>query len=278
MFLGCGIYSLGKMGMKERPILFSAPMVRALLEGIKTQTRRVVKLPVDAKHTKYWAPPSGRSQPGYADPGVNYWTDRGNHLDRCPYGQPGDRLWVRETWRIGAWDEDYGKFAIDYVDGPRKDWLLPFVTATEEPSEVFDRLWIDCCDELLSKYIQPENSGCYKWEPGESPLRWRPSIHMPRWVSRITLEITGIRVEQLQTICGDDAISEGIKIPGIDKAPLLRVSGKLPPSVIGKHPRDWTLDDYARFEYAELWEQIKGPGSWAANPWVWVIEFKRVHS
>lgn len=215
--------------MKERPILFSAPMVRALLAGTKTQTRRVVKLPADAKHVRYWAPPSGRSESGYADPGVNYWTpDPGgetesNHLNPCPYGQPGDRLWVREAF-----------------SGPH---------------------CMDATDECVA--VQPskwgEGSRIWYWADGNPThgdwTRPRPSIHMPRWASRILLEVTAVRVERLQDISEEDLAAEGIQElidAGVDH------------------------DGTPRDTYCVLWESINGPGSWDANPWVWVVEFKRV--
>jgi hypothetical protein len=170
--------------IKERPILFSAPMVLAILEGRKTQTRRVVKK---------------------------------------QHGQPGDRLWVRETWAAGA------------DDGP--------VELTCKPSEM---------DPLkTSIYFRackfPQSAFC-----------WRPSIFMPRWASRITLEITGVRVERLQDISGNDVLAEGV-----DNGKSNTAMGK-----------SW--ESMQRMAYADLWERINGPGSWSLNPWVWVIEFRRI--
>ena len=194
--------------MKERPILFSAPMVRAILDGRKTQTRRVVK-----------PQPSQELLDDYAqirrERGVQ--KDDAEMLSEClpcPYGFPGDRLWVRETW---ARDDEDG--ALMY------------------------RADVGCDDDANA------------WERGRiegvSRYRWRPSIHMPRWASRITLEITDVRVERLQDIGEEDAEAEGI--PRSDVSP----------------------PDMGRFAYQQLWESINGPDSWAANPWVWVIGFKR---
>lgn len=206
--------------MKERGILFSAPMVRALLDGSKTQTRRVAKVPVDATDVRYWAPPSGRSQRGWADPGLNYWTPDANgatvsnHLGRCPHGQPGDRLWVREAWRSTG-------------DGGR-------------------------CNDMPPRDMQP-HAVWYEAE-GAPPAdecagKLRPGMFMPRWATRITLEITGVRVERLQDISSEDAEQEGVKC---DMSPRGFVD-----------------------HYQGLWERINGPGSWNANPWVWVVEFKK---
>ena len=209
--------------MKERPILFSAPMVRAILAGTKTQTRRVVNLPADAKHVCYWAPPSGRSESGYADPGVNYWTPDpagetdSNHLNPCPYGQPGDRLWVRETWRITG-------------DSP------------EDMLDMFDR------DDVQ-----------YRADDDQSYIdKYRPSIHMPRWASRILLEVIAVRVERLQDISEADAVAEGVDFAG---------------------HTDEIMHDYSPDErFSMLWESINGAGSWNENPWVWVVEFRRVEA
>ena len=194
------------VGTKERPILFSAPMVRAILAGTKTQTRRVVKgAPED------WSPvqpqvyaPTIVDRHGFEQPGPDAFgagDAQGDHWIRCPYGQPGDRLWVRETW------------------------------------------------------AQHGVSAVYRADSGDRPAgagMWRPSIHMPRWASRITLEVTGVKVERLQGISEADAIAEGI--PQSDVSP----------------------PDMGVFAYRQLWESINGPGSWDANPWVWCVSFKRV--
>lgn len=184
--------------MREKPILFSGPMVRAILEGSKTQTRRVCKLDVRG----------GMPQPEF-DSLLRY----------CPYGQPGDRLWVRETcWLYGRWE----------VKGVRKNG---------KPSWRF---------VLIGKRVRFDKPGTDEsmayWGGGEG-WSWRPSIHMPRWASRITLEITGVRVERLGEISESDARAEGVQ------------------SVA---------------EFKELWASINGPGSWEANPWVWVVEFRRI--
>lgn len=179
----------------DRPILFSGAMVRALLAGTKTQTRRVVK--PDGKYRLDLVAP--------ADGGPS----------RCPYGAPGDRLWVRETWNTFEGWAGYFYAADDHSFG---------IGADDDPDHI-----------------------------AEHAVRWRPSIHMPRAVSRITLEITAVRVERLQDISEADAWAEGI--PG---DLLHRAQGWAPRA------------------YQFLWEQINGPGSWDANPWVWVVEFRRV--
>jgi hypothetical protein len=185
--------------MKERPILFSGPMVRAILEGRKTQTRRVVNIDIDPKVGRFLE----------ADPSGFWGFANDDHFPiqciHCPYGIKGDRLWVRETWTP---------------------------VSTYEPSAETGALY-------KADFIGSEDF--VDW-------RWKPSIHMPRWASRITLEITGLRVERLQEISEADAIAEGIQHRTMNN-PIV--------------------------EFQWLWESISGPGSWAMNPWVWVLEFER---
>lgn len=190
--------------MRERPILFNGEMVRAILDSRKTQTRRVVKQRLGWRTTidegKFLC------EDMYGD-----W-----HEWKGPYGQPGDRLWVRETWGFCA-------------DGLPND----------------------------DRPIHPVHGGClYRaTEPeavsgDESDMRWKPSIHMPRWASRINLEITNIRVERLNDISEDDACKDG------GFSPFTR--------------------DCKKPKFKALWESVYGEGSWEENSWVWVIEFKRI--
>jgi hypothetical protein len=202
--------------MKDRPILFSAPMVRAILAGTKTQTRRVVK----ARSDKNMGPRCVL-QPHELAGEVN----KGDYQN-CPYGQPGDRLWVRESFS--------GPYCMERTD--------------EYPAYP------------PSKW--PKESDIWYWADGEPThgdwTRPRPSIHMPRWANRITLGITGVRVERLQAISAADAIAEGVNIH---------------PDHHGKPPTSIYSPVQA---YRDLWGQINGDSAWDANPWVWVIEFERV--
>lgn len=187
--------------MSERPILFSGEMVRALLAGRKTQTRRVAK---PRKHTSLLG---GSWSDSYVlDPGNAQWLMRD-----CPYGAPGDRLWVREAWRLSV----AGGFVYYRADREHEE----------------------CTAELAKR---------------DPSLAWRPSIHMPRWASRLTLEVVSIRVERLQDISEADAIAEGVAVP-----------------------MTCDVEHTARNAFRSLWERINGPGSWDANPWVWVVEFRR---
>lgn len=229
--------------MKERPILFSGEMVRALLEGRKTQTRRVVKPTKDRNGSGCELAPceiAGEINNG------DY------HL--CPYGQPGDRLWVRENF-------------LQLMHGPVTDGEIKY-RADLHPSETGS---------------QP-NDGWW-WKS-------RPSIHMPRWASRILLEIISARVERLQEISEADAKAEGAFFTDYGRqcfhkgAPRDAVKCPAPDD---HHPQreGWSMASTesheqclssARMAFANLWEKINGPDSWDANPWVWVVEFKWVES
>ena len=195
--------------MKERPIIFSGPMVRALLDGSKTQTRRVVS----QRHL----PQIDLSR----FPLIAHWSKP------KPYGHTGDRLWVRESW----------------APDPPCDGTWGY---TE---------WAGCREGRIAgvpeRFRHPQHC-IYAATWKGAPLRWTPSIHMPRWASRITLDVTGVRVERLQDISRGDAMAEGCPFPNMAQ---------------GDDPRAW---------YAQLWNSINGPGSWDANPWVWVVEFRRL--
>lgn len=208
--------------MAERPILFSSPMVRELLVGRKTQTRRMAK-PV--RH-----PDLGNV---YA-PGALVLEREPQHvIDRCcPYGQPGDRLWVRET------------FAPVYPQDPSYNGGRPIE---------FD---------YRATYVHGARLG----DTLGIKKTWKPAIHMPRTASRITLEITAVRVERLQGITEADAQAEG-STPIPDACDHVRRSC----SDIGcSGPQPY------RVGFRSLWEDINGPDSWDANPWVWVVNFRRL--
>lgn len=224
--------------MKERPILFAGEMVRAILDGKKSQTRRVIK-PQPAGSfdgPQLYAPTKidrhGEEYPGPEVFGI-YCKD-GEWGTRCHYGQPGDHLWVRER----AYCDDQN--AIDRRWKPRNrfetnDWL----------DAMYYRADGDCCTQIAE---------CACAEVGKP--KWRPSIHMPRWASRITLAVKAVRVERVQEISPEDCIEEGIE----REEHLANCSSRLRP----------------RFQ--KLWDSInaKRGYSWESNPWVWVVEFKRV--
>ena len=220
--------------MKSRPILFSAPMVRAILEGRKTQTRRAAKLNASGRVAL-----SGKNW-HCADPDASL---------ACPYGQPGDQLWVKETFRVGAKHDSLP---------PRS---LPFDRGM---SIAYAAGGMMCRDEVGGPYVSHPDDDLY--ESGWMG-KTRVSIHMPRQASRITLEITSVRVERLQDISEADAQAEGAKHNG--ECDHIRHSC----AEIGCFgPNSY------RGGYAELWDRINGAGSWAANPWVWCVEFKRIEN
>ncbi|AHG41085.1 hypothetical protein N018_13030 [Pseudomonas syringae CC1557] len=204
---------------KERPILFSAPMVRAILSGQKTVTRRTLKVQphIDASGN-FCVGGANYGQDIYGKPVTKHFVS-----SNCPHGKPGDRLWVREAWQADA--------QVNEV-APRE---LSHGEPIQYPADGASR-----------------QTGCSMITPGKT----RPSIHMPRWVSRILLEITDVRVERLQDISEEQAEAEGVD--------FLRAAPDL----------DETLTA-AQLFYC-LWSFINGSDSWNSNLWVWVVEFKRV--
>lgn len=240
--------------MKERPILFSAPMVRAILAGQKTQTRRVLTPQPSAyagagpdgfafmaqqgraqRHAKAYfdaycgarkTPENPRGQGGH----WCWWDEfdrQGPDWIKCPWGVPGDQIVVRETFRL--------------------------------PAEY---------DDVKPSLVRPAAPVWYEADP-DRPEGWgktRVSIHMPRWASRITLEITGVRVERLAAISEGDAEAEGIREPSLGD--LHVIDHGQPGSVARADAPPLILWEF-------LWKHINGDASWDANPWVWVLEFKR---
>jgi len=189
--------------MKERPILFSAPMVRAILDGSKTQTRRVIK-PEPTAQPKLCPNITNKGCPSWVSDLYIQGARMGSQIQTCPYGQPGDRLYVKETFH--------------------------------------------------KMYNADNDTYYYVYRADREAIhgKWTPSIYMSRWASRITLEITGVRVERLQEISEVDAKAEGAPLAVND------------------------VGEGYRAGFAFIWRAINGAESWAANPWVWVIEFKRV--
>nr|EKV5765681.1 hypothetical protein [Escherichia coli]EKW5587579.1 hypothetical protein [Escherichia coli] len=186
--------------MKERGMIFNDEMVRAILGGNKTQTRRIVE-------EKFY----GRAVAAEL------------LAKHCPYGQPGDRIWVRETYRVHGKATDVA--TLVYRASVRNSW-----------TEQTHRVPVEVCNKPVSE-------------------KWTPSIHMPRWASRILLEITDVRVERLHDMSEADAKAEGAT-PATYKI--------TPPEAV------------YRVGFGDIWRSIYGQDNWLSNPWVWVIEFKRV--
>ena len=212
--------------MTERPILFSGAMVRAILDGRKTITRRTVKTDLACNLDE----PRGQADIEAGYPYVETENGYAPLTDLCPYGQRGDRLWVREAWVADA----------------QVDAIAPRDLSQGEPI-------MYPADGAIRQ------TGCTMVSQGKG----RPSIHMPRWASRILLEITAVRVERLQDISEQQALAEGVKGEPCDHARQACAN-------IG------CWGDTAKGAFGFLWESLNGAGSWAANPWVWVVEFKRV--
>ncbi len=237
---------------RTRPILFNSDMVRAILDGTKTQTRRIVKLP---KSRGEWEPTSfggpgthiGSPSGPEAPESVGVWnTTTGLHI--AALYQPGDRLYVRETWGLVSMvnlfraepphDEVVyraGRLVRDSKDAP-PDYSV----------ENWPQRWSD--DRL------PDDS------------KWRPSIHMPRWASRITLEVMGVRVERVHDMTDEDAIAEGVMSVG---------GGRYWLGAEGLTPRATPLS-----AFQDLWDSINAKRGfpWVSKTWVWVVEFKRVEA
>ncbi|MEL1723146.1 hypothetical protein [Klebsiella variicola] len=216
--------------MKERGMIFNGEMTRAILDGRKTQTRRIMKVqpsedftPMNmALETDYkarWYTPGVVDKDGYLQPSSKevFGVSNENEGYSCPFGAVGDRIWVRETWN------KYGGLLTYRAD---HDWI----------------------DDMRKETV--------------CTAKWVPSIHMPRWASRILLEITDVRVERLNSISQEDAQAEGLELTGWR------------PTYSDPDSGGEVMTPYDNF--AELWSSIYGDESWQANPWVWVIEFKRV--
>jgi hypothetical protein len=213
--------------MITRPILFSGAMVRALLDGSKTQTRRALKVRCQE---------IGERDDGSLWPWSENPDTAADHWHACPYGQPGDRLWVRETFL------DTQGTGIEHRDESGLRHRYAFAA--------------DCAPGSYGDQARKDYG-----------LKWKPSIHMPRAASRILLEIVSVRVERLQGISEADCWAEGIEaVDGLlDDLAIIHLAKRMGRSFEDAAPT-----------YAALWESINGAGSWDANPWVWVVEFKRV--
>lgn len=221
--------------MKERGMIFNGEMVRAILDGRKTQTRR----PIKWKQTRF-------TEIGEREDGTKWpWSEDAEHAcdfwHPCPFGAVGDRIWVRETtrceWQRGDFKDAAFVTGVTYkADGERQSF------SSAEQHKTFPR----------------------RSHAANGDRAWHPSIHMPRWASRILLEITDVRVERLNAISEEDARAEGIIDGG-----CLNCGEPEPCGCANPEPD-------ATDAFAYLWQSIYGQESWNANPWVWVIEFKRV--
>ncbi|MCY1789180.1 hypothetical protein [Klebsiella pneumoniae] len=240
--------------MKERGMIFNAEMVRALLDGRKTQTRRIVKGTDGAvKFCKEW---DINGEEIFVVLGEKDRTGMNPVLGAisCPFGAVGDRIWVRETFQGPLFD-------YDLMDSYCKD-PTPF----EKP---------EFCVYKADGVPAPE----FYDADDELHCCWRPSIHMPRWASRIQLEITDVRVERLNAISEEDAQSEGVHTEVWDQTVVARnyaARDEFFQFWSEDMPHYVEMNQLYRSSFRSLWESIYGAENWQANPWVWVIEFKRV--
>lgn len=223
--------------MKERPILFNAEMVRAILDGRKVQTRRDIRPQptIDRMGNFIWNGWNFGQEIGgkpRSDAIASPLPSGATGKVLCPYGKPGDQLWVRETFQPIFAD------GFDHDSSPYPNYKTGFGYAISYPATDGIIEFVDGDDNITS--------------------RCKPAIHMPRWASRIQLEITGVRVERLNDISTDDIRAEGIvqRFPGVN---------------------DQFTPEILKGAFIDLWESINGAGSWQSNPWVWVIEFKRIN-
>ncbi|HBV9586600.1 TPA: hypothetical protein MIQ51_23330 [Klebsiella pneumoniae] len=214
--------------ISERGMIFNAEMVRALLDGRKTQTRR----PIKWKQTRF-------TEIGEREDGSKWpWSEDAEHAcdfwHPCPFGAVGDRIWVREAFRVHSRATDVA--TLVYKASERNSW-----------TEQTRRVPVAVCNKPAT------------------PEKWTPSLHMPRWASRILLEITDVRVERLNAISEEDATAEGVP-----------PAGSLLPDYPGTFLTPKGDFATAKVAFQRLWESIYGEESWKANGWVWVISFKRI--
>ena len=241
--------------MRERPIIFNADMVRTVLDGRKTQTRRIIQSPAKNMQAR------GHECISYRAPGDQWYQDyvfsmrdrsgvwqdykHEQFLAKCPFGAVGDRLWVREAFRVHSRATDVA--TLVYKASEQQSW-----------TQQTYRVPIEKCNKpaVVDK--------------------WTPSIHMPRWASRITLEITGVRVERLQNISDADACAEGIR-QGVRRTDDSAGNEHVYCNYLAANLND-ACEWFERpaDSFISLWQSIYGAESWQHSPWVWVIEFKRV--
>lgn len=248
--------------MREIPILLTNMMVQATLAGKKTKTRRLSRLDIINKNPNGFEF-VGKLAPNYKQGDAPVFrfkeSETRNLIDiACPYGQPDDVLYVRENWKLVNWCFDDGEATLEFEDGSKETF--------ETPDDDNDKgyLWlVRQYEKLLTKGIaapEEHDESLIKFTGVRHPLS--PSIHLPKWCSRIWLEVTNVRVERLQDITEKDAIAEGIFL---QETGYYSTDANLGLDRSSSSPID---------AFKILWLSINGPESWEANPWVWVVSFK----
>lgn len=243
------------------PVLFNTDMVRAILDGRKTVTRRCVKYKYDNTEMKMRTDKYGtrlveiqRAVEGETfgkNPDGSSWYKLLGYVEpKLPY-QPGDTIYARETWRVGAWDVRRQMIAFDYKDGMCGELVHI------QDRIMFERL-VDQSREDARKAGYEYNGVDFVWEKGNSPCRWRPSIHMPREAARIWLKVLSVSMERLQEISGEELLKEGIEKSLLFDGAVKNAFDKF------KDLWDSTIKKFDLDRYG-----------WEANPWIWAIEFER---
>jgi hypothetical protein len=268
--------------MNEHQILYKGDMVRAILDGRKTKTRRVMSSqpPIDDGDILVGTfNPTRIDRQGEEYPGdeiFGAYSEYGQWGLKCRYGKPGDLLWVREAWRVIGW-RDGEAFVLQY----RADGQKLADMGGNDYDDQYERLCVQSCEDCEKAGFVPDAFGVYSWpEDVEAPTRWRPSIHMPKWACRLWLKVLSVRVERVQEISLEDCAAEGI-----DSDPRTdwlwqftdlwdSINAKPCPVYVDKK-----IVSYVSYPWEDIQEMREHRGKpWhvCGNPFVWVIEFERV--
>ncbi|SBW72409.1 morphogenetic protein [Klebsiella pneumoniae] len=259
--------------MKERGMIFNSEMVRAILSNRKKQTRRIMKVQPESNQLGLLLITDSTR---HSDIGKYHWAESnatGNHvrskLFSSPFGAVGERIWVRETWAT-----------LGNEDGCYVDWEDNLCKGDERSAA---RIYRASCEQRPGDYGLWSIPDDAYWKPHTKEHKfegaWRPSIHMPRWASRILLEITDVRVERLNAISEEDAQREGVHTEVWDQTVVARnyaARDEFFQFWSEDMPHYVEMNQLYRSSFRSLWESIYGAENWLATPWVWVIEFKHV--
>ena len=251
--------------MKEKPILFSGEMVRAIRDGRKTQTRRVMKPQPTCYNGIEWLWKPNRKS--WKAPAYHWDVDAKPPIALAKFGAPyqvGQKLWVRETWRIDGFN-GCGDVFVRY----RADDSTSVLVVPEEAEDWEEREWVRWTDAALAAGATTNDDDCFDFTGIDWKPPWKPSIFMPKWATRIWLEVTGKRAEQVQDIDGIDAVLEGTAYPPDTE------------ETIDKCPNEWpTYEELLIGPFRALWDSInaKRGFGWDTNCWAWVYEFKRLEA
>ena len=245
--------------IKEMPLALDALGVGLVDTGMKTQHRMLVKPVIGGMGVRFLNY-GGRGWQAYETDDSDAMLPDDECRIKCPLGNVGDIIWLKEKWRVGAWDHDAKRFAIDYEASPTLTNTAWLSVSDDDQANVegFYRVWSEVADELSAKGIKRDVDGHYRWSAGQAPMDWRSAESMPRWASRITLEITDIKIQQIQDITGQEAYAEGCPYP---KKAL--------------HPSNQPyLDRNAIAWFVCNWKDEHGEQSYLKNDMVWAVTFK----